>query len=177
MTTRVDISANRRHKDWSRKELLGRVCWALFTPVFRFSPRPFWRFRASLLRLFGAKIGDDVHIHPTARIIIPWNLRIDDQAAVGDRAILYALGSIRIGARATISQNAHLCAGSHDRRAAHRPVIRPPIEIGDDAWICADAFVGPGVCIGNGATLAARAVAFENLPAERTGLGNPMQIR
>ncbi|XOV76899.1 MAG: hypothetical protein ACFHWZ_08825 [Phycisphaerales bacterium] len=36
------------------------------------------------------------------------------------------------------------------------PLIRPPIVIEDHAWIAADAFVGPGITVGEGAILGAR---------------------
>ncbi len=177
MTMQVDVTANRKQRDWSYRALLGRVLWGLCQPLFRFSPRVFWGWRVWLLRAFGAQIGADVHIYPTVRITIPWHLKIGDQAAIGDRAILYALGRIEVGARATVSQHAHLCAGSHDLTDASRPLLREPIRIGSDAWVCADAFVGAGVRIGDAAVLGARAVAMKDLPARMTGIGNPMYVR
>ncbi|MEO1638559.1 MAG: putative colanic acid biosynthesis acetyltransferase [Pseudomonadota bacterium] len=127
-----------------------------------------------LLRAFGARVGAEAHFYPTVRISIPWHLDIGPGAAVGDRAILYALGTITIGARATISQQAHLCAGTHDWHDPTRPLVRAPIRVGEDAWVCADAFVGPGVTIGEGAILGARAVAMVDLGAGHIGQGNPM---
>jgi putative colanic acid biosynthesis acetyltransferase WcaF len=177
MTTRVDVTANRAATSWSRREKLGRVLWALVYPLFRLSPRPLWGWRRWVLRLFGAQVGVEVHVYPTVRIAVPWHLRIGDHAAIGDRAILYAPGRIEIGSRATISQNAHLCAGTHAWREAARPLVRAPITIGEDAWVCADAFVGPGVQIGAGAVLGARAVAMRDLAAGQIGVGNPMQVR
>ncbi len=177
MTIQVDVTTNRRQRPWTNRALLGRLLWGLCQPLFRFSPRVFWAWRVWLLRAFGARIGRGVHIYPTVRITIPWHLQIGNQVAVGDRAILYALGRIKIGARATVSQHAHLCAGSHDHSVASRPLLRDPIEIGSDAWICADAFVGPGVQIGDAAVLGARAVAMKDLPARMTGIGNPMYVR
>lgn len=176
MTTQIDVFGNRRAKKWSLHEQLGRVLWALCQPAFWGSPRVFWGWRVWLLRCFGARIGAGVHIYPSVKITMPWQLRIGDQAAIGDQAILYALGPIRIGARATVSQNAHLCAGSHDAKDNRRALIKAPIYIGEDAWVCADAFVGPGVRIGAGATLGARAVAMKDLPDQATGIGNPMQF-
>lgn len=128
-----------------------------------------------LLRTFGAKIGAEVHIYPSVRITIPWNLEIGDQAAVGDHAILYALGTIRIGARATVSQNAHLCAGTHDWRDASMPLVKAPLVIGEDAWVCADAFIGPGVVIGDGAIVGARAVTMKDVQPHSIVGGNPAQ--
>ena len=177
MSAPADITANRRIRSWSNGALLGRVLWGLCQPLFRFSPRPLWAWRVWLLRAFGAQIGRDVRIHPSARIMIPWHLQIGDQAGIGDRAILYALGPIQIGCRATISQHAHLCAGTHHWRDPARPLIKAPISIGPDAWVCADAFVGPGVSIGAGAILGARAVAMIDLAADHIGQGNPMQVR
>ena len=173
----VDITRNRAQRNWSRKIMLARVLWALATPLFRLSPRIFWRWRVWLLRCFGARIGGGVHIYPTVRITMPWHLEIGDQAAVGDRVILYALGRITIGDRATVSQNAHLCAGTHDLRDPARSLVKAPIRVEADAWVCADAFVGPNVTIGRGAVLGARGVAMKDLPAGTCGIGNPMQIK
>ena len=177
MTMRVDVAANRAHRSWSQREMMGRILWALCYPLFRFSPRPLWGWRRMLLRCFGAQIGVQVHIYPTVRVIIPWHLQIDDQVAVGDRAILYALGRIHISARASISQYAHLCAGTHDQHDPARALVRAPIKIEADAWVCADAFVGPGVRIGTGAILGARGVAMKDLADRHLGLGNPMQVK
>lgn len=177
MTVRPDIRANRAHRSWGRRTQAARVLWALVWPLFRCSPRPLWGWRRGLLRCFGARIGAEVRVHPTARITMPWHLRIDAQAGIGDHTILYALGRIHIGARATVSQYAHLCAGTHGLDDPARPLIKAPVTIGPEAWVCADAFVGPGVRIGAGAILGARAVAMKDLPDGALGIGNPMQIR
>lgn len=126
-----------------------------------------------MLRAFGANVGREVHVHPTVRITIPWNLSIGDDSAVGDGVILYALGPINIGARTTISQGAHLCAGTHDWRDPTMPLKKPPVSIGSDAWICADAFVGPGVNVGDAAILGARAVVMKDVGSGVIVAGNP----
>ncbi len=157
--------------------MLLRIVWAVAWPLFRFSPRPLWGWRRVMLRVFGARIGAQVQVYPTVQITMPWHVRIGDQTAIGDRVILYALGPVYIGARVTVSQNAHLCAGTHDRSRTDRPLVKAPIFVGDDAWICADAFVGPNVTIGAGAVLGARAVAMRDLQIGAVGIGNPMQVR
>ncbi len=174
---KIDISSNRKASKWSRKELLGRAVWeTIGATLFSFSPRPMWGYRRFVLRLFGAQIGADVHIYPTVKISVPWNIRIDQQAAVGDGAILYSLGMIHIGARATISQYAHICAGSHDYGSAAFDLLKTPITIGEEAWICADAFIGPGVSVGRGAIVGARAVVMRSVPASAVLVGNPARI-
>lgn len=171
----IDVATNRRARKWSRSELAARVLWCCVRPAFALSPRPFWGWRRLLLRLFGAQIGRDVHIFPSVRIVIPWTLDIGDAAAVGDGVTLYSLGPIRIGPRATISQGAHLCAGTHDWRDPKMTLMKPPIEIGADAWVCADAFIGPDVRIGDGAIVGARAVVMKTVEPRTIVAGNPAQ--
>ncbi|MFM1803508.1 MAG: hypothetical protein RL136_387, partial [Planctomycetota bacterium] len=61
----------------------------------------------------------------------------------------------------------------HDSRRPTMPLLRPPIEIGDEAWIAADAFVGPKVRVGEGAILGARGVALRDLEPWSIFVGNP----
>lgn len=172
----IDVDTNRTVKKWSKGELIGRILWTVCHPLFRLSPRIFWGWRRLLLRLFGAKIGKEAHVYPTVKITIPWNISIGNKSAVGDNAILYALGPINIGDRATISQRAHLCAGTHDISRNDRPLVKAKIIIEDDAWIAADAFIGPNVTIGSLAIIGARAVAMKNIPAKQIAVGNPAKI-
>lgn len=173
ISSELDTEANRRARKWTPKEHAGRIAWALLSPLFRLSPRPIWGWRRFLLRLTGARIGRGVHLYPNVRITIPWNISIGDNAAVGDGAILYALGAITIGERATISQGVHLCAGTHDYSDRAMPLIKKPITIGTETWICADAFVGPGVTIGDRAIVGARAVVVKGVAEDTIVVGNP----
>ena len=169
----LDIDAARSARPYSRNEYLGRVLWALATPLFRLSPRPLYGWRRLLLRAFGASVGRDVRIHPAARIAIPWTLRIGDKSSIGDRALIYNLGPVTIGPRSTVSHLAHVCAGSHDHLDPALPLLRPPITIGADAWICAQAFVGPGLELGDGCVVAAGAVVTRPVAAWTVVGGNP----
>lgn len=170
---RIDIAANRRTSNYTRRERLARIAWSMGRLVFAAIPRPFFAARASWLRLFGARIGRHCQIYPTVRIFMPSQLEIGDWSSVGDRAILYNLAAISIGERVTVSQGAHLCAGTHDFRDPHMPLIRATIRVEDEAWLCADSFVGPHVTIGARAVVGARAVAMRDVPAGAVMAGNP----
>jgi putative colanic acid biosynthesis acetyltransferase WcaF len=172
----LDIAANRRTSKYSKKEQLLRVLWGGGRLVFRLIPRPLYAVRRGILRAFGAKVGASANISPTARIYFPWMLELGDFAAIGDEAFIYNLGPVKIGARATISQRAHLCAGTHDHADPAMPLIRSPIAIGADAWICADAFIGPGVSVGEGAVVGARAAVFKDVEPWTIVGGNPAVI-
>jgi putative colanic acid biosynthesis acetyltransferase WcaF len=172
-SNRVDVAANRRAAKYSGRENIRRAFWALAWPLFRMSPRFAFGWRRALLRLFGARVGKHVNVCPSAVVSMPWNLEIGEWSAVGDHALIYNLGAVKIGSRVTISQRVHLCAGTHDYTQPEMPLLKLPIRIGDDAWVCADAFVGPGVAIGEGAVVAARAVALTNVPSWTVVVGNP----
>ncbi len=107
---------------------------------------------------------------------MPWNLEIGDWSSVGFDAVLYNLGRLTIGQRVTISQRAHLCGGSHDFRDPTMPLLKLPITIEDDVWICADAFVGPGATVHRGAVVGARAAVFKVVEAWVVVGGNPARV-
>jgi len=172
----LDIAKARAARPYSRTEYAGRVLWALASPLFRFSPRPLHAWRRTLLRLFGATVGRDVCIDPSVRIMIPWNLCIGDESSLGDRALVYNLGRVTIGARSTVSHLAHLCAGSHDYLDPALPLLRLPIEIGSDAWICSQAFVGPGLTVGDGGVVGACAVVTRSVEPWTVVAGNPATL-
>jgi putative colanic acid biosynthesis acetyltransferase WcaF len=167
----------RPQSEWTTWQKLQRLAWAsVQNTLFRFSFHDWYGLRAGLLRAFGAKVGPGVRIRRTVRIEIPENLDLGAEVIIGDYVILYALGPIKIGDRSMISQYAHLCAGSHDYRSPAYPLLRPPIVIGTDCWVAADAFVGPGVTIGDRAVVGARASVFSDVQASTIVGGNPAKF-
>ena len=169
--------SGRQESVWSTSEKVKRVLWMFVqATLFRFSFHNWYGWRASLLRFFGAKIGQDVRIRSTVSVEIPWNVRIGDHVAVGDHAILYSLGTITLGHGVVVSQYAHLCAGTHDYTSPAFSLIRLPITIEPQVWIAADAFVGPGVTIGQSAVVGARASVFKNVPSGQIVGGSPARF-
>ena len=176
MVRQLDIASNRSSLKYGRSEMLARIAWMFAGLLFRFSPRPMFGCRAWLLRRFGATIGKSVHLYPSATIYYPWNLVIGDESSVGEHALIYNLGPCEIGARVTISQRTHLCGGSHDYTDPTMPLQRLPIEVRNDAWVCADAFIGPGVVVGRGAVVGARAVVTRDVDEWTVVAGNPAVV-
>lgn len=153
-----------------------QLWWAVQSTLFRLSPQVMYRWRAFLLRLFGAKIGKNVVIRPSVKITYPWKLTLGDYAWVGDDAVLYTLGTITIGANAVISQKSYLCTGSHDYASTHFDINATPIVIGEKCWLATDVFVAPGVTIGAGTVVGARSSVFKSLPANAVCRGNPAVV-
>ena len=52
-------------------------------------------------------------------------------------------------------------------------LLKPPIRIGDNVWVCADAFVGPGVSVGEGSVVGAGAVVTRDVEPGIVVAGNP----
>jgi putative colanic acid biosynthesis acetyltransferase WcaF len=149
---------------FSLRNRLKRAVWGLMCSVFfRPSPRPFHRWRAFLLRCFGAKLGRHVHIYPKASIWAPWNLICADAVAIADGAIVYNPCQVKIGSHSTISQQAYLCGATHAYDDPNFSLVAFPISIGEHVWICARATVQPGLHVNQGAVLALGSVACNDL--------------
>lgn len=121
----------------------------------------------------GANIGRGVKIYPSARITFPWLLEVKDKAVISWGVRIYNLGKISIGEKTVISQFAHLCGGTHDIKRQGFMLLRTGLEIGNGIWIASDAFIGPGVHIGDNAIVGARAVVIRDVPSHTIVAGNP----
>jgi len=161
---------------YPRREVLWRCAWALVqATLFRWSPRPCHGFRARLLRLFGAEIPapGQVVVFPTVRITFPWRLTLEPHAMIGPNVIIYNLERVTLRRGANLSQHCHLCAGTHDYLRWSMPLVAQPIVIGENAWLGADVFVGPGVTIGELCVVGARSVVVRDLPPRKVCVGHP----
>ena len=161
---------------YSAGEHIRRRLWAVVeATLFRWSPEPLHRWRAALLQMFGADIPEPgkVVVFPSARIHFPWKLRLEPRAMIGRDVRIYNLAPITLHRGANVSQLAHLCAGTHDYQRWDMPLVAQPIVVGENAWIGAEAFVGPGVTIGKLCVVGARSVVMKDLPERTVCAGNP----
>jgi putative colanic acid biosynthesis acetyltransferase WcaF len=172
----LDIKANRAARKYTRREQAMRIAWAFGRWAFHLSPYPCYGWRCFILRLFGAKVGPHVRTAASTYIYMPWNVEIEEWAAIGPDVFIYSLGKVRIGKRATVSYRSHVCAGSHDFTDPTIPLIKPPVVVEDDAWIGTEAFIGPGITVGTAAIVAARAVVVKDVdPLTMVG-GHPARV-
>jgi len=176
MEVEFDIKRNRKLKRYSKKEYLYRILWSIGEFIFRLSPRPLFFIRRFILRLYGANIGKFVNVYPSTKIAFPCNLKIGDFSCLGENVQVYNLGTVKIGEKTTISQNTHLCGGTHDYNEATMPLIKSNIEIGDNVWVCADSYIGPNVNIGNGSVVGARSVVVKDVHTNQIVAGNPAKL-
>ena len=163
---------------FSIKNKISRLLWNIIRLiVFRpFGSRLFKKWRVLVLKCFGAKIEWSSHIYASVKIWAPWNLEIGANSSLGPNVDCYNQGKISIGANTVISQKSYLCASTHDYTKIDFPLILKPITIGNGVWIAADAFIGPGVFIGDDSVIAARSVVVKNVEANAIMGGNPAKI-
>lgn len=154
---------------------LARALWGVsWLLLFRPSPRPMHAWRRALLRLFGARMGEHVHVYAGVRIWAPWQLTLGDRVGVADGVTLYNMAPMTIGNDCTLSQGAYLCGGTHDINSANFQLVARPIALADHVWVCAEAFVGPGVYIAQGCVVGARSVVMKDINQPWTvWAGNP----
>ncbi len=156
-----------------RQQLLRVSWWIGCFLLFKCSLRPMYTWRRWVLRLFGAKLGDHVCIQRSVRIEFPWNLKMGRYSSIGENAWVYNLEKIEVGEFTTISQLVFLCTGTHDYTRPQMSLVTKPINIGKGVWIAADAYVGPGVTIGDYAVIGARSVVVEDMPEGMVCAGHP----
>jgi putative colanic acid biosynthesis acetyltransferase WcaF len=169
---RIDLATYRKNHEW--QILVLRALWQCVQPVFwPRRPRALSGLRVVLLRLFGAKIGQNVLVCGGVRITIPWLLELADYAVLGDSVEVYNLAQVTIGEHAVVSQKAYLCTASHDYTATDFPLYSKPISIGAQCWVASGAFVGPGITLHEGCVVGANAVVTKDVAPWIVAAGNP----
>jgi putative colanic acid biosynthesis acetyltransferase WcaF len=174
-----NMSSVRRYTDkLTKKSKVKRLLWEIVWVIF-FKSTPRWclnGWRIFLLRIFGASIGKGARVLPSCSIWAPWNLTLGNFSVLGENVDCYSMAKINIGYGVTISQRSFLCTGTHNIQSKNLPLEEYPIIINDFVWICAEAFIGPGVSISEGAVVAARSVVTKDILPYAVVAGNPATI-
>lgn len=162
---------------FSLKHRMFRAVWGVvWLLLASWTPPPLHAWRRLLLVAFGAKMGKRARVYGSTIVWYPPNLEMGDFAVLGWKVNCYTQGKVVLGDYAIVSQYSHLVTGSHDIDDPSFQLFTKPIRVGRHAWVAADAFVGPGVSIGEGAVLGARGVTFKNLEPWTVYGGNPARV-
>jgi putative colanic acid biosynthesis acetyltransferase WcaF len=155
-------------------EYFARIAWWLVRhSLWCLAWRRLCFVRPLLLRWFGARTSLDVGISFSCKIQRPWAVSLGQYCSLGPRVDIYNLGAFSLGSRSILSQDVYVCGGTHDYAEAEYPLIQTPIVIGEDVWVGAGAFICPGVTIGDGAVVGARAVVTKAVAPWTVVAGNP----
>lgn len=118
-------------------------------------------------------MGRRTDVRGSARVWLPSHLVMGDHSLIGPRVNCYNQAIIELGERVLVSQGSHLCAGTHDIDDPEFGLIAKKIFLDDFSWVAADAFLGPGSYLSEGAVLGARGVAFGKLEQWTVYVGSP----
>jgi acetyltransferase-like isoleucine patch superfamily enzyme len=132
-------------------------------------------------------LGDDVFLDGRSAIIFASRFADRPTFIVGDRSGISHGGSFTVAKRITIGRDCRIAkevcmvdSSGHSSDPARRLAGLPPataevrpITIGDNVWIGRGALVLPGVTIGEGSVVSARAVVMGDVPPYTLVAGNP----
>jgi putative colanic acid biosynthesis acetyltransferase WcaF len=121
------------------------------------------KLRPVILRLFGAKIGQNVFIRHNIRILWPWKLEIGNDCWLGEDLWILNLEPVKIGDDVCVSQGVMLCTGSHNFKSISFGYRNAPIVIEDGVWLAVQVLVLPGVTVGRGSTILAKNTVSKNV--------------
>ena len=99
-----------------------------------------------------------------------------DYACLAADVDCYTVAPIEIGNKVTVSQRAFLCTATHDFTQIENPLIQKVILIDDFVWVAAQAFISPGVTVGEGAVVGACAVVTKEVEPWTVVAGDPARV-
>ena len=153
------------------RRIIFAITWFFLA---RWNPRgTLFLWRSFLLKLFGAKIIGKVNVYPSAKIWDPINLTMYNGSCIDNDVFIYNVAMVSIGERSIISREAKICTATHDYNADTFDLKTKPINIMNDAWICMDVFIAPGVNVGSFGVALARSVVLSDILNYEVFLGNP----
>lgn len=173
---------------------LIRRCWKLLEPYLygwtRYSAIVLGQLPGHILRnliyryIFAMNITKHTVIHGGCEICSPWNITAD-RCVISTGCILDGRDGICIGEDVAFGSGVHIWTQEHsidDPEFRVLPDSRAPVHIGRHAWICSDVTLLPGVTVGEGAVIAARACltkdadafgVYGGIPAKKLRQRNP----
>lgn len=163
-----------RAPDYQGRGIVVRMLW-YFVSLLLFESGWFILSgpKRSILRMFGAQIGQNVSIKPHVQIKFPWKLAVGDHTWIGEGSWIDNLDEVRLGNHVCISQGVYFCTGSHDHQSRGFELITKPIVVEDGAWIATRSTLLPGVAVGANAIVAAGSVVHKHVPAATLVGGAP----
>jgi putative colanic acid biosynthesis acetyltransferase WcaF len=169
----VDNSAYRTTIDIGASRLKQTVWYFVNIIFFKNSFNILSSVKVSLLKCFGARLGQGVVIKPAVNIKYPWKLQVGDHSWIGENVWIDNLSDVIVGRNVTLSQGSLLLTGTHDHTRTSFDFLSRPIILEDGVWIGAKAVVAGGITCGSHSILGINSVAEKNLEPYTIYKGNP----
>ena len=174
-TLKAQVNLSGYNNSWYNPvSYLNQQLWYVASRCFVNTYLPFpMGVKRLVLKLFGAKIGNNVVIKPKVNVKYPWFLVIGDNSWIGENVWIDNLTMVTIESNVCLSQGCLLLTGNHDYTKIAFDLIVKPIVINNGAWIGANATVCPGVIVGSHVVLTVNSVATKDLEPYAIYQGNP----
>ncbi|MDX9857810.1 MAG: acyltransferase [candidate division Zixibacteria bacterium] len=137
--------------------------------------------RRVLAKWFGS-LGKNLKVHEGFRFRNIELIRCGSHVNIGVDAFIQAGGGVEIGDYAILGPGVKVWTQNHASARTDIPIQQQgaeykPVVIGRDVWIGANAFIMPGVTLGEGCVVAAGAVVgAKNYPPYKILAGNPARV-
>ena len=123
------------------------------------------------MNLFGATVASSARIYPSVQIFDPRNLTMRENSCIAGGVTVYNVDSVILDMNAVVSQGATLCTATKKREiidgAPKRQLYVDPIHLEAGSWIAMEAFVGPGVTIGQSTIVCARVCVTKSVQRDK----------
>jgi len=133
-----------------------------------------------LLRLAGARLGRNVRVCSSARILGVGDLEVGDDTWIGHQVLICVGSRVTIGKNVDIGPRAYIGTGTHEidseGRHAAGAGVNKDVAIEDGVWLGAGCIILPGVRVGGNSIVAAGAVVADILPARVLAAGVPARV-
>jgi putative colanic acid biosynthesis acetyltransferase WcaF len=128
-------------KIYDDRSFLVHILWFLTNNLFFNSFIPFNSLKIKTLRVFGARIGNNLIIKNYVKIKFPWKLVIGDNVWIGEEVWIDNISNVTIESNCCISQGVYICTASHNFKRETFDLMTESIIIGQSSWIGAKSII------------------------------------
>jgi putative colanic acid biosynthesis acetyltransferase WcaF len=126
---------------YSERNIFLNILWFLINNLFFNSFLTFNSLKIKILKIFGAKIGNNLIIKNYVKIKFPWKLVIRDNVWIGEEVWIDNISNVIIESNCCISQGVYICTASHNFKRETFDLITEDIIIGESSWIGAKSII------------------------------------
>ena len=138
--------------------------------------------RRKVLRKWFGAVGQNVRVHEGFRFRNIELIKCGNNVNIGVDSFIQAGGGVEIGDYAILGPGVKIWTQNHASARTDIPIQQQgaeykPVVIGRDVWIGANAFIMPGVELGEGCVVSAGAVVgAKHYPPYKILAGNPARV-
>jgi acetyltransferase-like isoleucine patch superfamily enzyme len=117
-------------------------------------------------------------VHPSSYITCYQNIRFGKLCSPGSNPSQYIQGEngIIMGHNVQLAPGVQLISANHAPENYHKHLKSPPLTIGNNVWVGANAVLLPGITVGDNVIIGAGSIVTKNIPSNSIAVGNPCKV-